>query len=156
MPRQGRAVHDGLEPRKPLGDDIGRHEAGLHVRRPRPGTGREDEGVRAVVPGLGAHRQRVLEVLLRLAREPHDDVGRHRQVGDGRTRRTESLQVPLRGVAASHGTQHTVAPGLQRQMQLLADLGRLRHGLDRLRPQVLGMRAGEADTPDALHGAHRA
>ena len=38
-------------------------------------------------------------------------------------------------------------------MQLLADLGRLRHGLDRLGPQVLGVRAGEADAPDAVHRA---
>ena len=64
----------------------------------------------------------------------------------------EPLHVALRGVAAPHGPQHAIAPRLQGQVQLLADLGRLGHGLDRLGPQVLGVRAGEAHAPDALDG----
>ena len=47
-----------------------------------------------------------------------------------------------------------VAARLQRQVELLAHLGRLGHGLDRLGPQVLRVRAGEADAPDALDRAH--
>ena len=153
VPGQGGAVHHRLEALETLGDDVRRHEAGLHVSGSGAGTRREDEGVRAVVLGLGAQRERGLEVVLRLTGEAHDDVGRHRQVGDGGARRGEPLEVARRGVPAPHGAQHPVAPGLQGQVQLLADLGRLRHGLDRLGPQILGVRTGEADAPDALHRA---
>ncbi len=156
VPSQGGAVHHRLEAFETLGDHVRRHEARLHVGRSGPRTRREDEGVRAVVPGVGAQRQRGLEVVLRLAGEPHDDVGRHRQVGDGGARRGEPLEVARRGVPAPHGAQHPVAAGLQRQVQLLADLGRLRHGLDRLGPEILGVRTGEADAPDALHRADSA
>ena len=69
-----------------------------------------------------------------------------------RRARGESLEVAPCRVAAPHGAQHGVAAGLQWQVELLADLRGLGHRLDRLGPQVLGMRAGEADAPDALHG----
>src|SRR5436190_639391 len=63
------------------------------------------------------------------------------------------LEVALGSVAAVHGGQGPVAARLQREMQVLAHGWCLGHGLDRLGPQVLGMRAGVADPVDALDGS---
>ena len=156
VPGQGRAVDDRLESFEALGDDLGRDELGLHGRGPRPGTRRENEGVGAVVAGLRAYGQRVLEVLGRLAGEADDDVRGHSEIVDRLARRGEPFEVARCAIAAAHGAQHTVAARLEWQVELLAHLGRRRHGLDRLGPQVLRVRAGEADPPDSLDGTDRA
>ena len=54
-----------------------------------------------------------------------------------------------------HGGEDGVASRLQGQVQVVADRGVLRHRSDGLGPQILGMRAGEAHTLDALHRGHR-
>ena len=82
---QGGAVDHRLEPLEALGDDLGRARSSDSMAAARvPGPRREDEGEGAVVAGLGAHGQRVLEVLVGLAGEADDDVGRHGQVVDRR------------------------------------------------------------------------
>ena len=145
---QGRAVDHRLETLEALGHDVGRHELRLHVRGAGAGARREDECERAVVRRLGADRERLLKVVLGLAGEPDDDVGRHRQVVHGGPGRVEPFEVTSRRVTAAHGAQHAVAARLEREVQLLAHLGRFGHGRDRLGPQVLGVGAGEAHAPD--------
>ena len=146
---QGRAIDHRLETLEALGHDLGRHELRLHGRGGYR-TRREDERERAVVGRLGADGERLFEVVLGLAGEPDDDVGRHRQVVDRGPGRGEPFEVTRRRVAAAHGAQHAVAARLERKVQLLADLGRLGHGRDRFGPQVLGMRAGEAHALNPL------
>ena len=150
VPGQGTPVDHGLEPVETLGHDVGGHEVVLHGRGAGAGPRREDERVRAVVTGVGAYGERLLEVVLGLAGEPDDDVGGHSEVVHGGPGVRQALEVTPRGVAAPHGAQHAVAPRLQRQVQLLAHLRRGGHRLYGLGPQVLGVRTGEADAPDAL------
>ena len=113
---QGGAVDDRLETVEALGHHVGRHERRGQRRGPRPGARREDEGEGAVVGRFRTYRERVLEVALGLSREPDDDVGRHRQVADGRPRVGQASEVALRGVAAPHGAQYRIASRLQRQV----------------------------------------
>ena len=118
-----------------------------------PGRGREDERVRAVVPGLGHHLEGALEVVVGLAREADDDVGGHGEIGHCGARRREAFEVASGGVSAMHRREHAIASGLQRQVQVLAHRSRRGHRLDRLGAQVLGMRAGEPHTTDAVDRA---
>ena len=147
---QRRAVDHRLETLEALGHDVGRHELRLHGGGTGTRARREDERERAVVGRLGADGERLLEVVLALAGEPDDDVGRHRQVVDGGPGRRQPLEVARRRIAAAHGAQHPVAARLEREVQLLAHLGRLGHGRDRFGPQVLRVRAGEAHASDPL------
>ena len=58
-------------------------------------------------------------------------------------------------VAAAHGGEHAVAPGLERQVELLTNRPGLGHRGDRLRAEVLGVRAREPDPADPLDRADR-
>ena len=55
VPGERRALDHRPQALEPLGDDLGGHEALGHRRRPGARPGREDEGVGAVVGGLGHH-----------------------------------------------------------------------------------------------------
>src|SRR5207245_7119016 len=81
------------------------------------------------------------------------EIGGDRQVGNAVAGRAQLFEVARAGVATVHGGERAVAPGLQRQVEVLAHRGRLRHRRDRLRPKVLRVRAGETDTPDPVDGA---
>ena len=76
-------------------DHVRRHEVVDPRRRLGARAGREDEGVGAVVLGCGHDLERVLEVVVGLAREADDEVGRHGEVVDGRTGRCQSIEVAL-------------------------------------------------------------
>ena len=65
----------------------------------------------------------------------------------------EPFEVARRRVAAVHGGQHAIAAGLQRVVQVLAHGRGLGHRRERLRPHVLGVRAGEPHPPDPVDGA---
>ena len=54
--------------------------------------------------------------------------------------RGEPLEVAGRGVAAVHARQRAVAPRLQREVEVLADVFALGHRRDRLGAQVLRVR----------------
>ena len=108
------------------------------------------ERVRAVEPRPLDHVERVGEVLLGLAGEPHDDVGRHRDVGDGRADRLEPAQVAIAPVRAPHRLEHAIRARLQREVDVLADGRRLRHGLDHVGREVVRMRRREPHPSDAL------
>ena len=127
MLAQCRALDHQPEALEPLGGHVGGHEAVGHGRRLGARAGREQECVGAVVLRLGHHLERPLEVVVGLAGEPDDDVGRHRQVGDGCPRRHQPLEVATGGIAAVHGSQDPVAPRLQREMEVFAHGGRLGH-----------------------------
>ena len=60
------------------------------------------------------------EVVLGLAGEADDEVGRDREVGDRGPRGGQALEVALGGVAAVHARERPVAPRLQREVQVLA------------------------------------
>ena len=92
--------------------------------------------------------ERAFEVVVGLAGESDDDVGRDREVGHDATGLGQPLEVPVAGVAAVHQCQHAVAPGLERIVQVLADGRRLGHRSERLGPHVLGVGARVPNPPD--------
>ena len=92
------------------------------------------------------------EVLLRLAGETDDQVGREGQVRDGGAHLVHEPQEPLAAVSATHRLQDSRRAGLERQVRVLADRVALGHCGDHRRPEILRMRAREADPPDSVHG----
>ena len=151
----GALDHDG-QTLEPLCRHFGSHEAVVAARGLGAGARREEEGVRAVVAGFGHHLERALEVVFGLSRETDDEVGGHSEVVDLGARRGQLLEVALGRVAAVHRRQRAVAPGLEREVEVLAHRRRLSHCRDRLGPQVLGVRTGEAHPADAVGRAQRA
>jgi hypothetical protein len=123
-----------------------RHRGGLGAA-----PGRVDEGEGAVVADLLDDLHRLLEVALGLAREADDDVGRQGQVGDPGTQLVDEPQIALAPVRAPHRLQDPRRAGLQREVRVLADRLAFRHGRDHVPPEVLRMRAREADALDPGH-----
>ena len=113
---------------------------------------RVDERERAVVGDLLDDLERLLEVLLGLAREADDDVGRQREVRDRGAELVHEPQVALAAVGAPHRLEDAGRARLQRQVRVLADRVALRHRGDHVAAEVLRMRAREADALDALDG----
>ena len=130
--------------------DIGRDEVVDERRRFGARPRREHERVRRVVVGLGHDFERAREVGVGLAREADDDVGGDREVRDRGTRGREPFEVARRGVAPVHARERSVAARLQRQVQVLAQRRALGHRRDRLGPEILRVRRGEADAFDAV------
>ena len=64
--------------------------------------------------------QRLLEVLLGLAREADDDVGGDRRVRDLRAHPVDDAEEPRAAVGAAHRLQDPVGAGLQRHVQAAA------------------------------------
>ena len=93
------------------------------------------------------------EVVVGLAGEADDDVGRHGEVGHDAAGLGEAGEVALGRVAAVHRGEHAIGAGLQRVVQLRAHGRRLGHRGERLGPHVLGVRRREADPADAVDGA---
>ncbi len=96
-----------------------------------------------------AHRR--LEVLLRLARVPDDDVGAEAQAGN---RRGEPLhEGPVHGgvVGPAHQAQHAVAPALERQVQMRRHHRQRRHRVEQLGREVGRQHRGEAQPAEPLH-----
>ena len=135
-----RALHQHLalradEPRGALGRGALHHldEAGdalaLHVRRDvvgqalrrlRSRPGRIEERVGAVVAALLHQAEGLGEVVLGLPREPDDQVGGERQVGDRVAQPRHQVQITLAAVGAPHRLEHAGAAGLGRQVEMLA------------------------------------
>src|SRR5579884_259891 len=127
-----------------------------HRRRLGPGARRVHERERAVVADLADDLERLLEVRLRLAREPDDDVGSDRQVGNGGAHPVGEREVPLACVRPPHRLQDARRARLQRQMDLLAHGFALGHGGDQGLAKVLRVRAREPDPLDAFDAVARA
>src|SRR2546426_894144 len=148
-------AHHGDEPLQPLP----RHRVGDAVLE-LDGRGaipqRILEGVGVVEPNLTDERDRLLEVLLRLAREADDDVGRERDPGDGAPQRRRDLEVALPRVAAQHPPEHSVRAALHREVHVLARRSGLSHRGEHPLAEVRGIGRGEAQAADPGHAAGRA
>ncbi len=127
--------------------DVGRDVVGeVGGRGARAGRvrGRED----LVVADGFEQGQRRLELGLGLAAEPDDDVRRDGDARDGLADPGQALGVVLDGVLAAHATQDRVRPGLDRQVQVLADRVAVGQRGDEAVGQVPWVRGHEAQAPD--------
>ena len=111
-----------------------------HVRRRGVFAFRVAEDVGVVEIRLAIDRQRLLEVLLRLAGEAHDDVRGDAHVRLGRAQLANDGEKPLARVAAVHGLQHPVAAALERNVRALHELRQARVGLDEIVAVAFRMR----------------
>ncbi len=88
----------------------------------------------------------------RLAREADDEVGGERKVGDGRAELIDEAEVALSPVRPTHPLEDPRRAGLERQVRVFADGVALGHRGDHRLPEVLRVRAREADAVDAVDG----
>ena len=89
--------------------------------------------------------QRLLEVLLGLAREADDDVGGDRGVGDLLADPVDDAEELRAAVGAAHRLEHPVGARLQRHVQARHDVGGLGHRGDDVVGERRRVRAGEPD-----------
>ena len=89
--------------------------------------------------GLANQREGLEEVLLFLAREADDDVGREGEVWHRGAQPRDELEVLLARVAAVHGLQDARRAALDREVEVGHHRGGLRHGGDDLVGEVLGV-----------------
>ena len=142
-------VGERSQPGAPLLLHLRRHRVLGRRARSRPGRVREDVHLRQP---RGAHGlERPLERRLVLRREADDHVGGQVEVAE----RLELAQVGLDGVAASHRAEDAVVPGLERDVQVRADDGRLPERGDELVVDVVDLDRGEPKPLDALDRAGR-
>jgi hypothetical protein len=128
------------------------HRVGHLARGRRALALRVREHERRVEAQLFLRAQDLAELVLGLVAEAHHEVGRDGDAGHGGAQRAHEAAVGREVVAALHARQHRVRRALQRQVHVLADLGRLRHRRDDVVREVEGVGRGEADALDAVHG----
>src|SRR5215207_3043395 len=126
----------------------------LHLGRLRAAPRREDKGEGAVVADLVDKLEGLLEVLIGLAGEADDDVGGDRAVRDVLADQRHPVEVALAVVGPAHPLQHLTRPGLQGQMDVLAERAQPGVGADHVLAHVLGVWAGVADPLDPLDPIH--
>ena len=117
---------------------------------------RVDEREGTVEPDLFDGAARLFEVTLGLAREPNDEVGGEREVGDCRPELADEAEVAFSAVRATHPFEDTRRAGLERQVCVLADGVALGHRGDDRCAEVLRVRARKANAFDAVDSVHRA
>jgi hypothetical protein len=139
---------------EPLLHDLLRDLVGHRARR-GPGPGGVLERERLVEPGRPDHVQGREEVLFGLPGETHDDVGGDGHAGDRLPDPLQPRQVPFAAVGALHRPQDPVRARLKWEVDVLAHLLALRHGLDDVGGEVVRVGAGEPDAADALDLVHR-
>ncbi len=122
----------------------------VHRRRLRFAPRREHEGERPVIANFLDDLQRLLEILLGLTREADDDVGGDRAVGNVLADQRHAVHVAPAVVGASHPFEHRARARLQRQVDLLAEGGKVGVSADHVLLHVLRVRARVADAVDAL------
>jgi hypothetical protein len=108
-----------------------------------------------VVSNLIKQPQRLLEIRLRLARKPDNDVGRERNVPLGRLQPLNPLHVLVPRVLSRHPFKHRRRSALHRQMDLVAERFGPVDGVDDVAREIARMRCGEPDPADPLHMADR-
>jgi DNA-binding SARP family transcriptional activator/Tfp pilus assembly protein PilF len=147
--RVGGLLDQGGEAFVPLLHDGG---GDLRVHGRRRGTWADGvtEGERAGEPGRADQVQGVLEVLVGLAGEADDNVGRDGGVGDARPDPVQDGQVPVPAVGPAHRLQHGVRAGLQRHVQAGHHVRGLRHRVDDVVGEVPRVRGREPDALQAL------
>ena len=97
----------------------------------------------------------VLEVGVRLAGEPDDEIGSERKVGDRLAECRDESEVARSIVGPAHRLEDARRPRLRRKMDVLADALTLGDRRDDGSAEVLGMRAREADAVDPGDGVAR-
>src|SRR3954469_8150631 len=143
-------LHDLDEALHPLDLHLVRHDALGDLGRVRPAARRVDEREGAVVADLLADLERLREVLLGLAREADDDVGRQRAVGDVLADQRDAVEVAPAVVRPAHRLEDPRRARLQRQVDVLAERRQLGVRADDVLAHVLRVRARVADAVDAV------
>ncbi len=131
------------------------HIVGQTLGSQRVRTRRILEREHAVVPHQGGERERRLEVLVGLAGEPHDHIGRQRHVRQRLANPRDEIQIALARVAAAHRFQHPRRAGLHRQMQVPAHFWERRHRVEQPRANVPWVRTRKPNALDALDVVNR-
>src|SRR5690606_35633926 len=116
--------------------------------RPRRIFEREGLGVAYLAHDL----QRLLEILLRLARKADDEIARHCDVGPGGADLLDAAQIVRRRVPPVHGLEHAIGAGLHRQVQIRHELRQVAMGGDQVVVHVARMarRVAQAIKPRNL------
>ena len=131
--------HESFEP---VLDHVVRHL--LHFGGRSAWARRIDEGECGRESRLFHHAQSFLEVLFGFTRETDDDVGGDLRIRHGLTDFAQNVK-ELRGtIRTAHGAQDSVGSGLQREVQLVHDIGRFGHGCDYVVGKGGGMRRSES------------
>src|SRR6266702_139029 len=99
--------------------------------------------------------EQVLEVGLRLARQPDDERGAERQARHARAQLREQLAQELAVAPALHGPEQPVRAVLERHVEVLHDLLLARHHLDEGVGEVTRVRVVEPEPTDPVHPAQR-
>src|SRR5262249_44933674 len=89
---------------------------------------------------------RLLEFLIRLGREPDDEIARDRDIGHVIPRPADEIFVLLRGVAAVHELKDAIASVLRGDMQEPADARTVAHDLQRLVGKIAREAGDETQT----------
>ena len=122
-------VDERGEPFVAVLDRLGGHLV-VHRRRRASRARGVDERERAGEPRPAHDLHGLEEVVLGLAREADDDVGRDRGVGHRRADPVDDAEVALLAVGPAHRPQDPVGARLQGHVQLRHHVGRLGHGVD--------------------------
>ena len=125
------------EPRHPFRRDLGSDEVVGHVGRGVPGRGEKMKVYAASYCAASTTSSVRAKSSSVSPGEPDDDVGGDREIVDAAAGRRQSREVTRRGVAAVHTRERAITPGLQRQVQVLADRRALGHRRDGLGAEVL-------------------
>ena len=136
------------------GLDLGRYVIRIMAGRKGPGPFGVAEHVGVVEPGLPEKGQGGLMVFFGLGTESGYHVG-----GDAAARKyladlPDPLHVPFTGVAPSHLLEQAVAAGLDRKMNMLADVVAGRHSLKERVAYVLGVVCRETDPERRVYPGH--
>ena len=91
----------------------------------------------------------VLKLLLRFARESHNDIRKYGSLRNGLPDLPDDLPEPVERVFPVHPDQYFVIARLQWDMDLLAEIGIFRDDIDHLIRHIEGVRRGEVD-PELL------
>lgn len=149
MAASARCPNNGNEPLHSLT----RHRRRQHLVDPgrgfRPWPGGVYEGVRTVKITFRCYFEGLLEIGLGLAWKTDDDVGGDGQLGHCFTSRGQAFEVSLSCVSAMHPSEDPVAPGLQRKVQVFADVFAFGHRFDGFEAQILGVRRGIPNSTDS-------
>ena len=138
-----------LQPRQPLRLQSFGHLV-VHVGGGRAGAGGILERV-GLREADGFHQlQGFVEILVGLAGEADDHIGRKGDVGSRCTNALDRAKVIFRGVFAIHGGENAIRARLHRQMQVGHELGHFRMSDDEIIAHVARMARHVADALQAI------
>ena len=124
------------------------------ARSLRPRTLRILEHKRAVKADSLHQGQRLPVILIRLAAEPGNDVRRNDAVRKDLPDLIDPCQILLPGIFAIHLLQHRGTAGLDRKMDMLADIVVHRHHIEHVVAHIFGMRSRKTDAHRGVEQSH--